>query len=180
MRLPFLCLGVINAILSVPFVVAQPSDDKPSLIASSPTTFCNPLDLDYEIQPDPKIAYREAADPVCVFFQGNYYLFASKSGGYWRSPDFVHWQLITPLNLPLDDWAPAVFIYKNALYFMTTHDGHIYRSARPEDPGSWTVAGKVRGDQDPALFLDDDGRVYLYYGCHPFGPISGVELDPEH
>ena len=63
---------------------------------------------------------------------------------------------------------------------MTTRNGHIYRSEHPESADSWTVAGDVRGDQDPALFLDDDGRVYLYYGCHPFGPISGVELDPNN
>ena len=151
-----------------------------ALINPKPTTFCNPLNLDYMIQPDPKICYREAADPVCVYFKGNYFVFASKSGGYWFSPDFVDWKLITPPNLPLDQWAPAVFEYKGALFFMATHDGNIYRSEHPEDVGSWTVAGKVRGDQDPALFLDDDGRVYLYYGCHPFGPISGVELDPNN
>jgi hypothetical protein len=78
----------------------------------------------------------------------------------------------------LDRWAPAVFEYKEALYFMTTGDGKIYRSEHPEKADSWSIEGKVRGDQDPALFLDDDGKVYLYYGCHEGGPISGVELDP--
>ena len=150
-----------------------------SLINPQPTTFCNPINVDYMIQKDhEKGWYREAADPVALFFKGNYYLFASKSGGYWMSPDFRDWKLITPPNLPLDRWAPAVFEYKEALYFMTTGDGKIYRSEHPEKADSWSIAGKVRGDQDPALFLDDDGRVYLYYGCHEGGPISGVELDP--
>lgn len=149
------------------------------LVNPKPETFCNPINVDYKIQKDhEKGWYREAADPVALFFQGNYYLFASKSGGYWMSPDFREWKLITPPNLPLDQWAPAVFEYKNALYFMATRDGKIYRSERPESADSWTVAGTVRGDQDPDLFLDDDGRVYLYYGCHKGGPISGVELDP--
>jgi hypothetical protein len=124
--------------------------------------------------------YREAADPVALYFNGNYYLFASKSGGYWMSPDFREWKLVTPPNLPLNQWAPAVFEYRNALYFMATADGKIYRSEHPEKADSWTVEGKVRGDQDPALFLDDDGRVYLYYGCREGGPISGVELDPSN
>lgn len=149
------------------------------LVNPKPSTFCNPLNLEYKIQPDHETAwYREAADPVAVFFHGNYYLFASKSGGYWMSPDFRKWSLVTPPNLPLDQWAPAVFEYKNALYFMATADGKIYRSEHPEKADSWSVQGTVRGDQDPALFADDDGRVYLYYGCHEGGPISGVELDP--
>ena len=166
----------VASLLAIQCLAAAPAEP---LINPKPTTFCNPLNLDYMIQKDHKKDwYREAADPVALFYKGNYYLFASKSGGYWVSPDFVTWKLVTPPNLPLNQWAPAVFEYKGALYFMATSDGKIYRSEHPEDPNSWAVAGKVRGDQDPALFLDDDGRVYLYYGCHPGGPISGVELDP--
>jgi hypothetical protein len=146
-----------------------------------PATFCNPLDLDYNMLRDPvKGVYREAADPVALIYKGAFYIFASKSNGYWTSPDFVHWTLVTPKNLPLDEWAPAIFADKGALYFMATGDGKIYRSEHPERADSWNSVGTVRRDQDPDLFLDDDGRVYLYYGCHPGGPISGVELDPAH
>ena len=173
MRTPLL----VAALLVLPSLTKLSAEE--SLINPQPTTFCNPINVDYMIQKDhEKGWYREAADPVALFFKGNYYLFASKSGGYWMSPDFRDWNLITPPNLALDRWAPAVFEYKGALYFMTTGDGKIYRSEHPERADSWTVEGKVRGDQDPALFLDDDGRVYLYYGCHEGGPISGVELDP--
>ncbi len=174
------CALVVMNDPSVTTAVAKRDEVPSPLINSRPTTFCNPLNLDYMLQPDPKIGYREAADPGCIYFHGNYFVIASKSGGYWFSPDFVDWKLVTPPNLPLDEWAPTVFEYKGALFFMTTHDGNIYRSEHPEDANSWTVVGKVRRDQDPALFLDDDGRVYLYYGCHPFGPISGVELDPNN
>ena len=175
-----LALAGATLLFSYLLVTAHGSDERGNpLINQKPTTFCNPLNLDYKIQPDhEKGYYREAADPVALFYKGNYYIFASKSGGYWMSPDFVNWKLVTPPNLPLDRWAPAVFEYKGALYFMTTGDGKIYRSETPEKADSWTVEGKVRGDQDPDLFLDDDGRGYLYYGCHPGGPISGVELDP--
>lgn len=171
-------VSLLAFLVVIQSVIASPEK---SLINPKPTTFCNPLNLDYMIQKDhDKGWYREAADPVALFFKGNYYLFASKSGGYWMSPDFVNWKLVTPPNLPLDRWAPAVFDYKGALYFMATGDGKIYRSENPENADSWTVAGNVRGDQDPDLFLDDDGRVYLYYGCHEGGPISGVELDPSN
>ena len=29
------------------------------------------------------------------------------------------------------------------------------------------------------MFLDDDGRVYLYHGCSNVDPIYGIELDRE-
>ncbi|MFQ9709424.1 MAG: family 43 glycosylhydrolase [Bifidobacterium dentium] len=32
---------------------------------------------------------------------------------------------------------------------------------------------------DPNMFLDDDGRLYLYWGCSNVTPIWGVELNPE-
>ena len=37
---------------------------------------------------------------------------------------------------------------------------------------------KVLSFWDPNLFLDDDGRVYFYWGCSNETPIYGVELDP--
>ena len=49
-------------------------------------TFCNPLNLNYRFMVD-AIDAREAADPVIVLFKDDYYLFASRSGGYWTSPD---------------------------------------------------------------------------------------------
>ena len=32
---------------------------------------------------------------------------------------------------------------------------------------------------DPNLFIDDDSRVYLYWGCSSVEPLYGVELDPD-
>jgi len=148
-----------------------------SATPGSPSTFCNPLNLDYRIQPgDP--CRREAADPACLVYKGDYYLFASKSGGYWWSSDFVNWTLVSPPNLPLEAYAPAVMDYGGALYFMASGAGKLYRSTDPKQAGSWSVVGPVRGDTDPALFADDDGRVWLYYGCSQGGAIWGVELDP--
>ena len=46
----------------------------------------NPMNLNYRFQPKDE-SRREAADPVLEYFKGYYYLFASKSGGYWRSED---------------------------------------------------------------------------------------------
>ena len=63
-----------------------------------PQTFCNPLDLPYRFQLEAP-SRREAADPTLVRFNGEYWLFASKSGGYWHSSDMMHWQFVTPTGL---------------------------------------------------------------------------------
>ena len=53
----------------------------------------NPIDLNYRFQPNEE-SRREAADPVLEYFKGYYYMFASKSGGYWRSEDLAKWEYI--------------------------------------------------------------------------------------
>lgn len=143
------------------------------------TTFCNPLNVNYRFQKRSKLV-REAADPVMHFYKGDYYLFASKSGGYWWSNDMIDWTLVMPDNIPIEGYAPAVFEYEGDLYFMSSWGRKLYKTNTPKQPDSWGYVGAIRGDTDPALFLDDDGRVYLYYGCHENGPIWGVELDPEN
>lgn len=140
------------------------------------TTICNPLNLNYrfhKIRP----SRREAADPVIVLFKGTYFLFASKSGGYWSSQDLISWDFITTKDLPIEDYAPAVVEIRDTLYFMAL-DKRIYRSAEPQT-GNWQVAKEAFpfSAGDPALFLDDDGRLYLYYGLSDTKPLSGVELD---
>lgn len=144
--------------------------------STAQTTFCNPLNLNYRYQlKNP--SRREAADPVVVFFRDNYYLFASKSGGYWSSKDLLQWTFITSGDLPWEDYAPAVVAIEDALYFMAL-DRKIYKSDDPAS-GKWQVVkeGFPFYAGDPCLFLDDDGRLYLYYGLSNFKPISGIELD---
>ncbi len=143
--------------------------------ATGPRTFANPLNLDYRFALDAP-GRREAADPVIVLFGDDYYLFASKSGGYWRSSDLVDWTLIVPQGLPIEAYAPAVMAYGGALYY-TACDSGLYRSRDPAT-GRWEHVGDPFKAGDPDLFADDDGRVYLYYGLSYNGAISGQELDP--
>lgn len=144
--------------------------------AAQPTTYCNPLDLDYRFQFS-KPSHREAADPAVVQYQGEYWLFASKSGGYWHSKDFSHWTFVEGKELPIEAYAPAPAVINGQLYYTAFTTRSIYRA---EDPGKgkWIKAGELKPYGDPALFQDDDGKVYVYYGCSPNGGISGVELDP--
>jgi xylan 1,4-beta-xylosidase len=145
-----------------------------------PATFCNPLDLDYRFQLDPP-SRREAADPTLVRFQGEYWLFASKSGGYWHSGDLIHWKLIQPTGLPLEDYAPTVEIIGGRMYFTAFNSKAIYST---DDPlaGVWRKVADLGNLDlpDPDIFADDDGRVYVYYGCSHAGAIQVVELDPAH
>lgn len=141
----------------------------------------NPINLNYRFQPD-GVSRREAADPVVEYFKGRYYLFASKSGGYWTSKDLVSWKYISCKTIPtLEDYAPTILAYGDTLYFTASStDTRIFKNANPEHD-TWTeVDAKLDIQQhDPAFFKDDDGRVYFYWGCSDVDPIMGVEVDPK-
>lgn len=147
---------------------------------STSSTICNPMNLSYRFCPDAP-SRREAADPTMVTFKGEYYLFASKSGGYFHSTDLIHWDLITTGDLPLEDYAPTVVVMNDMLYFMASKNDPpltIYKTADPKS-GKWEVANAAFpiGMTDPDLFVDDDGRLYFYYGCSNVNPIYAVELN---
>jgi hypothetical protein len=141
-------------------------------------TFCNPLDLSYRYQPD-EPSRREAADPTMVLFKDKYYLFASKSGGYWWSEDLKSWNLVETGDIPVEDYAPAAVVIGDTVYFMASSAERrpIYKSADPLT-GHWQVAGDTFPFPvwDPALFFDQ-GHLYLYWGCSNERPIYGIELD---
>ncbi|MDP4238277.1 MAG: family 43 glycosylhydrolase [Bacteroidota bacterium] len=141
--------------------------------SQQPKTFCNPLDLPYRFQLDG--SQREAADPVIVLYQDDYWLFASKSGGYWHTTDFVTWRFVESKGLPIEQYAPAVVDFKGKLYYQAANG--LYTSDHPAS-GNWhQVATYSRGFDDPALFVDDNGRLYLFHGCSDKNPIGVVELD---
>ena len=78
----------------------------------------NPLNLNYRFQTD-GISRREAADPVIIFYQGHYYLFGSHASGYWYSDNLRDWEYICTRTLKaVESWAPAVFVYKDAVYYL--------------------------------------------------------------
>ncbi|HEY4324888.1 MAG TPA: family 43 glycosylhydrolase [Mucilaginibacter sp.] len=149
------------------------------MVTTHQTTICNPVNLSYRFCLDTP-SRREAADPTMVTFKGEYYLFASKSGGYFHSKDLISWDLIATSDLPLEDYAPAAVVMKDTLYFMASGGapGKIYKTGDPKS-GKWQIANAAFpiGMIDPDLFVDDDGRLFFYYGCSNINPIYGVELD---
>ena len=162
------CIAVI---ITLSGISATPAADQPG-------TFCNPLDLDYRFQLDDPVR-REAADPAVVRYNNEYWLFASKSGGYWHSKDFCHWTFVDGNQLPIEDYAPAPAIINGRLFYTAFNSRAIYRA---DDPyaGKWTKVGDLNFYPDPDLFQDDDGHVYVYYGCSDDAGINVVELDPAH
>ncbi len=155
------------ALLPTTEVLAQQASDR---------TFCNPLNISYRFFLE-KPSQREVADPAIVLYKDNYYLFASKAGGYWYSNDLLDWNFVTTTTLPIENYAPTAVVIDNSLYWLANGTSALYRTNDPIS-GKWEVANPsfpVVGD--PAFFVDTDGRVYLYHGVSDNDYIKGVELD---
>ena len=142
--------------------------------------YCNPLNLEYKYQHYGKAAHREAADPTLIFFKGRYYLFASMSAGFYFSDDMIHWQRHENRNLELYRYAPDVRQVGDWLVFCASDRQHstIWRT---KDPFAehYEKVSEPFAFWDPDVFEDEDGRVYLYWGCDSGRPIYGIELDRE-
>ena len=87
-------------------------------------TYCNPVDIDYKYnfeQLNEGISYRSGADPVIVRQHGEYFLFETIAGGYWRSRDLIHWKFVTPTRWPVEDIvAPAAISVRDTLWSKCT------------------------------------------------------------
>lgn len=150
--------------------------------------FCNPLNLNYHYQfnADPRLhgklqICREAADPSMISFKGRYYIFASMNLGVWVSDDLVSWTFHNlPENIPLYDYAPDVRVMGDFVYFCASRREENCDRYRTNDilKGPYEKIDGTFPFWDPNLFVDDDGRVYFYWGCSNAEPIYGVELDP--
>src|ERR1041385_621863 len=155
------------------------------------TTYCNPINIDYGYCPIPDFVkqgkHRATADPVIVRFKGDYYLFSTNQWGYWWSTDMSQWHFVPrkflrPEHKTYDELcAPAVWVMGDSLYVIGstyTKEFPIWKSSNPR-VDSWTEAvnKSLAGAWDPAYFLDDDGRLYLYHGSSNMFPIYGQEID---
>jgi xylan 1,4-beta-xylosidase len=154
-------------------------------------TFCNPLNIDYAYAAIPSAIeqgnHRSTADPVIVLFKGTYYLFSTNQYGYWWSRDLLNWTFVARSflkpyhNVPDDLCAPAVAAVGDSLLVLgstVSPNFPIWYSLNPtSDTWKEAIDSLSIGAWDPDLFLDDDGRLYLYYGSSNEYPIYGVELD---
>ncbi len=147
-------------------------------------TVCNPMDLSYRFRPETnEVSRREAADPSVIRFKDRYFLFASKSGGYWHSKDLHQWQFIRSTEIPTEEYAPTAIVLNDAVYFLASsrEKSTIYKSSDPMT-GKWSVVSDLEIPVwDPAFHLEEaTNELYLYWGCSNETPIYGVKLDPQH
>ncbi len=158
---------------------------------AQPKTYCNPLNLDYGFTPIPNFSeagrHRATADPVIVPFKGNYYLFSTNQWGYWWSSDLSQWHFIPrhfllPMHHVYDDLcAPAAVVIGDTLLLVgSTYAKNfpIWMSTNPQQD-DWHIAidSFQAGAWDPAFFVDDDKRLYLYHGSSNTFPLYGWEID---
>lgn len=151
-------------------------------------TFCNPLNVDYTYMiynSDKDISYRSGADPAVVEFRGEYYMFVTRSHGYWHSTDLQNWNFIpAPANwYPQGCNAPAAHNYKDSLLYVCGDPSGSMSVLYTDDPkkGNWKGVPAILHDlQDPDLFIDDDGKAYMFWGSSTVFPIRGIELDRNH
>lgn len=150
--------------------------------------YCNPVNINYRYQFNAdqrknKISIcREAADPSMISFKGKYFIFASMTLGVWVSDDLVHWENHKlSSELPLYDYAPDVRVMGEYVYFCASRRGENCDRYRTKDiiNGPYEKIEGTFDYWDPNLFVDDDGRIYFYWGCSNETPIWGVELNPE-
>ncbi len=156
-----------------------------------PTTYCNPVNIDYGYTPIPNFSewgrHRATADPVIVNYKNDYYLFSTNQWGYWWSHDMLKWNFISkrflrPWNEGYDELcAPAVGIIGDTMIvFGSTYTSQftIWMSTDPKS-NDWKplVDSFAIGGWDPAFFTNDDGRLYMYNGSSNRYPMYGIELN---
>lgn len=153
-------------------------------------TYCNPLDIDYSYMSHYRarnnVSYRSGADPAVVNFKGKFYMFVTRSHGYWSSEDMGNWTFIRPQSWYFNGCnAPAAAVKDDKIILLGDPSGRgaVIETKNPE-LGDWktnfAVINVPGGVQDPNLFVDDDGKVYLYEESSNKWPIRGVELDPDN
>ena len=149
-----------------------------------PQTYCNPLDIDYTYMvynSSRNISYRSGADPAVIEFRGEYYMFVTRSFGYWHSFDLIHWDFIKPQQWFFEGCnAPTAFNYKDSVVFFAGNPAGYGSILYTDDPksGKWTPTASITNNiQDSELFIDDDGKTYLYWGSSNVHPIRVKELN---
>ena len=154
-------------------------------------TYCNPMNISYNYEPynnNVKIngSFRSSADPMAVMYKDQYLLFSTNQGGFHYSDNLSDWNFCqaTFQRHPKDDdqCAPAAFVAGDTLFYTgSTYEGlPVWYSTNPFS-GRWkqAVHRNTLPSWDPCLFLDDDGRLYLYYGSSNEYPLKAVEVSRE-
>ena len=170
-RFVFLCL-----MLSIGFFTSAQS--------TKMNSYCNPINIDYTYMiynSKNDLSYRSGADPAVVEFRGEYYMFVTRSLGYWHSTDLQNWNFIEP-----EKWyfqgsnAPAAHNYKDSVLYVTGDPSGQMSVLYTDNPkkGDWKIIPAILTNlQDPGLYIDDDDQAYVFWGSSNKFPIRGKKLE---
>lgn len=152
------------------------------------STYCNPLNISYNYEPWNNNtrtggSFRSSADPMALTYKNEYYLFSTNQGGFHYSANLSDWDFATASfqRHPADDdeCAPTAWVVGDTLFYTgSTYRGlPIWYTTSPKT-GRWrrAVERNTLPTWDPHVFLDDDGRLYEYYGSSNEYPIKGVQI----
>jgi xylan 1,4-beta-xylosidase len=155
-------------------VNSDKSGDFTVTITDKPLTFCNPLNIVVGSE-----RVRRAGEPVVVLHQDDYYLFITGGRSYWYSGNMRDWTYVEAPELP---WGcPSVVSDGEKLIYSGDKGQHeVFASTDPKN-GAWKKVGEYQRDYgDADMFIDDDGRYYMYWGWSQLLPFQAVELDPDN
>lgn len=153
-------------------------------------TYCNPVSLDYTYMiydAHQELSYRSGADPAVVEFRNEYYMFVTRSMGYWHSRDLLHWDFIKPQQwFFMGSNAPAAFNYKDSVIYVVADPSGSNSVLYSDDPksGKWEATPALLHQlQDPNFFIDitekGEEQAYIFWGSSNKFPIRGRKLDKE-
>ena len=142
---------------------------------------------------------RASADPSAFYYNDTWYLYGT-NGSLWVSKDFVDWRFVQLKDSEGKDMnftAPTIAVRKDEAgketFYLAWNSSNLYAADSPEGPftdlGDFTYNGKsfkdniedgrvIAAHNDVNLFVDDDNRMYLYWGMGPY--ISGAELNVDN
>ena len=157
----------------------------------SPKTYCNPMNISYNFEPFNNNSrnggsFRSSADPMALQYGDEYFLFSTNQDGFHYSKNLTDWEFARASfkRRPADDdqCAPAAFVSGDTLFYTgSTYEGlPVWYSTDPKS-GRFrrAIDRNVLPSWDPCLFLDDDGKLYLYYGSSNEFPLKAVQLSRE-
>ncbi len=141
-------------------------------ITDKPLTFTNPLNIVVGSE-----RARRGGEPVVLIYNDEYYLFVTGSRGYWYSGNFRDWTYVDAPTFP--GGVVSVIVKDGKMYACSMNSFDVYSCADPKS-GVWEKAGTFDSNRygDANMYLDDDGRLYMYSGWSQIMPFKVVELDP--
>lgn len=154
----------------------------------APSTYCNPMNISYNFEPYNNNSrtggsFRSSADPMALMYGDETFLFSTNQDGFHYSKNLTDWEFARASfkRRPTDDdqCAPAAYVSGDTLFYTgSTYEGlPVWYSTDPKS-GKFrrAIDRNVLPSWDPCLFLDDDGKLYLYYGSSNEYPLKAVQL----